>query len=74
LSFLFVVLFVLNWGFANGFKAKPSASFASLFQKRPLIQCAERWSPRARGEISFCALSFLPSFFLCAYFAKEKSG
>ena len=36
-------------------------SFTSLFQKRPPIQRAERWSPRARGEISLSACSFLPS-------------
>ena len=36
-------------------------SFTSLFQKRPPIQRAERWSPRARGEISLSAGSFLPS-------------
>ena len=44
-----------------------------LFQKLALIQRAERWSPPQRRN-SFIRVSFLPSFFLCASSAKEKSG
>ena len=44
-----------------------------LFQKLALIQRAERGSPPQRRN-SFIRGSFLPSFFLCASSAKEKSG
>ena len=47
--------------------------YVAFFKKRPLIQRAERWSPPQRRN-TFIRVSFLPSFFLCASCAKEKSG
>ena len=52
---------LINWDLAGTLWRSLPESFTSLFQKRPPIQRAERWSPRARGEISLSACSFLPS-------------
>ena len=55
-------------------RAKLQESFRPPFSKGGAIQRAERWSRLARREIFLVASSFLPSFFLCASDAKEKSG
>ncbi|MBQ8409451.1 MAG: hypothetical protein IJY39_11385 [Clostridia bacterium] len=47
--------------------------FASLSQKRPPIQRAERWSPRARGEISYMRFSFCQAFSFAPLLPKEKA-
>ena len=43
-----------------------------LFQK--LVGAAAIGGRLRRGEIPFCGISFLPSFFLWAFSVKEKSG
>ena len=39
-------------GFIDDLTATNTVVFRRFFKKRPHIQRAERWSPRARGEIS----------------------
>ena len=54
----FWLFFISNFDLTVGITACLLGVFVHLFQKVAQIQRAERWSPRARGEISYARFSF----------------